>query len=158
MAGDLRDLGRRHRALITVLGSLATAAALVLVLAGRRDEFTAAISEAAALVLALTVLLQIVVLLARSEAWHLSIAAAAGPSRAASSIAHRACRCSAASSTGKGSRRGSPTGSGPAARRRCAVHARAPEGHVEAHAPRTARRPAGAGLLCCSGWLEAVTP
>jgi uncharacterized membrane protein YbhN (UPF0104 family) len=74
----LRRFGRRHRALITVLGSLATAAVLVLLLAGRRDEFEAALSDAAAWVLALTALLQIVALVARSEAWHLTIEAAGG--------------------------------------------------------------------------------
>jgi uncharacterized membrane protein YbhN (UPF0104 family) len=74
----LRRFGRRHRALIAVVGSLATAAALVLVLAGRRDEFEAALSEAAAWVLAVTALLQIVALVARSEAWHLTIEAAGG--------------------------------------------------------------------------------
>jgi uncharacterized membrane protein YbhN (UPF0104 family) len=60
------------------VGSVATAAVLVFLLAGRRDEFTAAISAAAAWVLAVTVLLQIVALVARSEAWHLSIEAAGG--------------------------------------------------------------------------------
>jgi uncharacterized membrane protein YbhN (UPF0104 family) len=74
----LRDFGRRRRTLITVLGSLTTAAILAFVLAGRRDEFGAALSDAAAWVLAVTVLLQIVALLARSEAWHLSIGAAGG--------------------------------------------------------------------------------
>jgi len=48
------------------------------VLAGRRDQFATALSDVAASVLALTVLLQIVALLARSEAWHLSIQAAGG--------------------------------------------------------------------------------
>jgi uncharacterized membrane protein YbhN (UPF0104 family) len=48
------------------------------VLAGRRDEFAAAISDAPAWVLAVTVLLQIVGLLGRSEAWHLTIRAAGG--------------------------------------------------------------------------------
>ena len=47
-------------------------------LAGQRDEFAAAISDAAAWVLAVTVLLQIIALLARSEAWHLTIQAAGG--------------------------------------------------------------------------------
>lgn len=74
----LRNLGRRHRALVTVVGSLVTAAILAFVLAGRRQEFEAAISDAAAWVLAVTVLLQIVALLARSEAWHLTIRAAGG--------------------------------------------------------------------------------
>jgi uncharacterized membrane protein YbhN (UPF0104 family) len=74
----LRDFGRRRRTPITVVGSLATAAALVLLLAGRREEFTTALSSAAPWVLALTVLLQIVALVSRSEAWHITIAAAGG--------------------------------------------------------------------------------
>jgi uncharacterized membrane protein YbhN (UPF0104 family) len=57
---------------------LATAAVLVFVLAGRRREFGAAISEAALWLLGVTVLLQVVALLVRSEAWHLSIEAAGG--------------------------------------------------------------------------------
>ena len=74
----LRAFGRRRRVAITVVGSLVTAAILALVLAGRRHEFTAALSDAAAWVLAVTVFLQIVALLARSEAWHLTIEAAGG--------------------------------------------------------------------------------
>ncbi|MEK6272153.1 MAG: hypothetical protein AABM42_05835 [Actinomycetota bacterium] len=74
----LRDFGRRRRTLIAVVGSLATATALAFLLAGRRHEFAAALSGAAASVLAVTVLLQIVALLARTEAWHLSIRAAGG--------------------------------------------------------------------------------
>jgi uncharacterized membrane protein YbhN (UPF0104 family) len=58
--------------------SLATAAALVFLLAGRRDEFVTALSAAAPGVLAVTVLLQVVALVARSEAWHLTIEAAGG--------------------------------------------------------------------------------
>ena len=53
-------------------------AILVLLLAGRRDEFAAALAGAAAWVLAVSVLLQIVALLARSEAWHLTIQEAGG--------------------------------------------------------------------------------
>jgi hypothetical protein len=60
-----------------VVGSLATAAVLLFLLAGRRHEFAAALSVAA-WVLAVTVLLQIVGLLGRSEAWHLTIRAAGG--------------------------------------------------------------------------------
>jgi len=74
----LRRFGRRHRVLITAVGSLATAAVLVLVLGGRRDEFEAALFKAAPWVLAVTALLQIVALVARSEAWHLTIEAAGG--------------------------------------------------------------------------------
>jgi uncharacterized membrane protein YbhN (UPF0104 family) len=75
---DLSAFGRRHRTLITVVGSLGTAAVLVAVLAGRRDEFTEALSEAPLWLLAVTALLQIVALVSRSEAWHLTIEAAGG--------------------------------------------------------------------------------
>ena len=79
--GPLRRLmafGRRHRTLLTVVGSLVTAAVLVLLLAGKRDEFTDALSSVAAWVIAVTTLLQIVALVSRSEAWHLTIEAAGG--------------------------------------------------------------------------------
>ena len=75
---ELRAFGRRHRTLITVVGSVATAAVLVALLAGRRDEFSEALSQAPLWVIAVTALLQIVALLARSEAWHLTIEAAGG--------------------------------------------------------------------------------
>ncbi|MGH7606330.1 MAG: hypothetical protein ACREME_03240, partial [Gemmatimonadales bacterium] len=64
--------------LIAVVGSVATAAVLVFLLAGRRHEFADALSTTPAWVLAATVLLQVVGLLARSEAWHLTIQAAGG--------------------------------------------------------------------------------
>jgi uncharacterized membrane protein YbhN (UPF0104 family) len=63
---------------IAVVGSIGTAAVLVVLLTGRRQEFAAALASAAPWVLAVTVLLQVVALLARSEAWHLTIAAAGG--------------------------------------------------------------------------------
>ena len=75
---NLRAVGRRHRTLITVLGSVATVAALALVLAGRGDEFAHAFAQASVAALAITVLLQVVALLARSEAWHMTIGAAGG--------------------------------------------------------------------------------
>jgi uncharacterized membrane protein YbhN (UPF0104 family) len=74
----LRAFGRRHRTPITIVGSLLSAVALVLVLAGRRQEFTDALSSASVWVLAVAVLLQIVALVSRSEAWHLTIEAAGG--------------------------------------------------------------------------------
>ncbi len=74
----LRAFGRRRRVPLTIVGSLGTVAVLVVVLAGRRHQFSAALSGPAAWVLVVTVLLQIVALLARSEAWHLSIEAAGG--------------------------------------------------------------------------------
>src|SRR4051812_49618911 len=74
----LREFGRRHRALITVGGSVGTAGVIVFLLAGQRDEFETALSSAALWVLAITVLIQIVGLVSRSEAWHITIAAAGG--------------------------------------------------------------------------------
>jgi len=74
----VRDFGRRRRTPVTVAGSLAVAALLAFALSGRREEFATALTEAAAWVLAATVLLQIVALLVRSEAWHLTIRAAGG--------------------------------------------------------------------------------
>jgi uncharacterized membrane protein YbhN (UPF0104 family) len=71
-------MANSRRTLITVVGSLGTAAILGYLLAGQRDEFATALSSAAAWVLAVTVLLQIVALLARSEAWHLTIREAGG--------------------------------------------------------------------------------
>ena len=74
----MRAFGSRHRTLITVVGSVVTAAVLVSLLAGRRDEFAHALSAAAPWVLAAAVLLQAVALVSRSEAWHLTIEAAGG--------------------------------------------------------------------------------
>ena len=74
----LHRAARRHRTLIAVAGSLAGAAVVVGLLAGRRHEFGTALSGVAPVVLALTVLLQVVALLARTEAWHRTIGAAGG--------------------------------------------------------------------------------
>ena len=63
---------------MTVVVSLATAALLVWLLAGRRQEFTDALAGAGLWVLAVTAVLQVVALLPRSEAWHLTIEAAGG--------------------------------------------------------------------------------
>jgi uncharacterized membrane protein YbhN (UPF0104 family) len=71
-------LRRRARTPIVIAGSLACAAALVLVLAGRRHDFAIALSSVALPILGVCVLLQVVALLSRSEAWHLSIQAAGG--------------------------------------------------------------------------------
>ena len=73
-----RDFSRRHRTAITVIGSLVSAAILAWVLAGRRDEFSEALRSASVWVLIVTVVLQIVALVSRSEAWHLTIEAAGG--------------------------------------------------------------------------------
>ena len=74
----LRSFGRRHRGPITIVGSLATAAVLVWLLSGQREEFADALASASLWVLGVTALLQIVALVSRSEAWHLTITAAGG--------------------------------------------------------------------------------
>jgi len=51
---------------------------LAFALAGKRDEFETALGSVAVWVLLVTVLLQVVALIARSEAWHLTIEAAGG--------------------------------------------------------------------------------
>ncbi len=78
LIGGARRLARRRRALLTVVVSVAVAAALVLLLSGRRHEFADALSSAPLWVLAVTALLQIMALVSRSEAWHLTIGAAGG--------------------------------------------------------------------------------
>jgi uncharacterized membrane protein YbhN (UPF0104 family) len=74
----LTAFGRRHRAALTIAGSLATAGLLVLLLAGKADEFTAALSGVTAWVIVVTALLQALALVSRSEAWHRTIEAAGG--------------------------------------------------------------------------------
>jgi uncharacterized membrane protein YbhN (UPF0104 family) len=73
------DTRRRvPRTPVVVAGSVAAAALLAVVLSGRRDEFVTALSSAALPILALTMALQVVALVSRTEAWHLSIQAAGG--------------------------------------------------------------------------------
>ena len=74
----LLDFGRRRRTALTVACSLIVAILLAGLLAGRRDEFTEALSSASVWVLVVTALLQVVALVSRSEAWHLTIEAAGG--------------------------------------------------------------------------------
>lgn len=68
----------RHRKLIGVLGAVFVAGLLVVVLYGHRHEFADAFTSASLGVLALATALQVVALLARTEAWHVSIEAAGG--------------------------------------------------------------------------------
>jgi uncharacterized membrane protein YbhN (UPF0104 family) len=74
----LADLGRRRRGLLTIAGSVITAALLVWALSGQHEEFTTALASASAVVIAAASLLQALALVARSEAWHLTIEAAGG--------------------------------------------------------------------------------
>jgi hypothetical protein len=69
---------RRHPAAVTVAGSLVVAAALVLGLSGKRDEFGAALHAAPIWILAVAALLHVCWLVARSEAWHVCVGAAGG--------------------------------------------------------------------------------
>ena len=74
----VRDLGRRHRKTIAVVGTLGVAGLLALVLAGKRHEFATALSSAPLTILALAAALQLLALVSRSEAWHRCILAAGG--------------------------------------------------------------------------------
>jgi uncharacterized membrane protein YbhN (UPF0104 family) len=78
MISGLRGFGRRYRVLVTSIGAVVTAVALGAVLAGRRDEFEAAVAGATWWVLTVTVALHVIGLLARTEAWHVSVEAAGG--------------------------------------------------------------------------------
>jgi uncharacterized membrane protein YbhN (UPF0104 family) len=77
-AARLRTAARRHSTPLTVAFAVAVAAVLVIVLAGRREEFAKALSSASLEVLALAAALQVLALLVRTDAWHLTIEAAGG--------------------------------------------------------------------------------
>jgi uncharacterized membrane protein YbhN (UPF0104 family) len=78
LTGRVRAFGRRWQVQIWIAGSLGTAGALAYVLAGRRHEFAQALESASIWILLVATLLQIVALLSRTEAWHLTIEAAGG--------------------------------------------------------------------------------
>ncbi len=73
-----RGFARRHRVLVAVAGGVTTMALLVHALSGRRSEFVAALSGAPWWVLTVTVVLHVIALLARTEAWHVTVEAAGG--------------------------------------------------------------------------------
>jgi hypothetical protein len=75
---SVRGFGRRHTRSITIVGAVVTAAVLTAILWGRREEFSTALSSVGAGILLASAALQLVALLARSEAWHISIEAAGG--------------------------------------------------------------------------------
>src|SRR3954468_13882807 len=78
MLSAFRGFGRRHRIVVAIAGVGVTTGLLVYALNGRRHEFATAVSEASWRVLTVTVLLHVMALLARSEAWHVTIEAAGG--------------------------------------------------------------------------------
>jgi hypothetical protein len=69
---------RRHSAGVTVAGSILVGAALVFGLWGKRGDFAVAIGLAPVWILAAAILLHVVWLVARSEAWHVCVGAAGG--------------------------------------------------------------------------------
>jgi uncharacterized membrane protein YbhN (UPF0104 family) len=74
----LRFLSFRRRVGLSMLGALVVSGVLAFVIAGRGGQFIAALHTAPISLLALAVLLQIVALLARSEAWNVCVRAAGG--------------------------------------------------------------------------------
>ena len=70
---------RRHRQLLTsIAGALAATAVLGFVLADHREEFAAALGAAPIWILLAATALQILALVSRTEAWHVSVRAAGG--------------------------------------------------------------------------------
>ena len=63
---------------MTIAGSLIVAVAIVVALAGKRDEFVTALGVAPLWILGIAVVLHLVWLVARSEAWHVCVGAAGG--------------------------------------------------------------------------------
>lgn len=69
---------RRHPAAVTVIGSTIVGAALVVGLWSKRDDFAEAFGSASFTVLSAAIALQVIWLVARSEAWHVCVDAAGG--------------------------------------------------------------------------------
>jgi uncharacterized membrane protein YbhN (UPF0104 family) len=72
---NVRSPRFRRRAAVSILGALLVTGALAAELVGRSGEFTAALHAAPVWILALTVLLQGVSLMARTEAWNVCVRA-----------------------------------------------------------------------------------
>ena len=77
-AAPERSWLRRHSTGVSVAFAVVVTAALVVGLYGKRDAFAESLGAASASVLAGAVVLQIVWLIARSEAWHVCVEAAGG--------------------------------------------------------------------------------
>ena len=74
----LRRWLRHHSAAVTITGSLVVGGALVVGLWGKRADFAVALGLAPVWILAAAILLHVVWLVARSEAWHVCVGAAGG--------------------------------------------------------------------------------
>ena len=68
----------RRRTILSVLFMLGVSAVLFVVIWRRRDEFTEALTSAPLWVIGVATLLQLVALLARTDAWHVCVRAAGG--------------------------------------------------------------------------------
>src|SRR3954468_7780476 len=75
---SLREFQRRHSRVIGIGLAVVVGAVIVIALWGKRHDFATAIREAPLGVLALAVLLQLVALLTRTEAWRICVLAAGG--------------------------------------------------------------------------------
>ncbi len=69
---------RGHPVAVTVICTLVVGVALAVGLWGKRDDFVTALGDAPAWALAAAALLQVIWLIARSEAWHVCVDAAGG--------------------------------------------------------------------------------
>jgi len=69
---------RRRSVLTTVAGGLVVTAVLAYVVAGHRDEFATALSQAPVWILLAAAALQLVALLSRTESWRICVSAAGG--------------------------------------------------------------------------------
>src|SRR3954452_12310131 len=78
MLVSLREFQRRHARAISVTLAVVIAAVIVIALWSKRHEFVTAVEEAPLWLLGCAVLLQIVALLTRTEAWRICVLAAGG--------------------------------------------------------------------------------
>ena len=74
----IRAWVRGHPVAVTVICTLVVGVALAVGLWGKRDDFVTALGDAPAWALAAAALLQVIWLIARSEAWHVCVDAAGG--------------------------------------------------------------------------------
>jgi uncharacterized membrane protein YbhN (UPF0104 family) len=74
----LREVTHRRRVALAVLGSTGVAGLVILALAGRWHEFATAAASAPWWMLTIAAALQVAALVARSEAWNVSVRAAGG--------------------------------------------------------------------------------
>jgi uncharacterized membrane protein YbhN (UPF0104 family) len=74
----LRSWMRHHPTAVTATGTLVVAGALALALSGHRADFATALEAAPIWILGIAVVLHVMWLVARSEAWHVCVGAAGG--------------------------------------------------------------------------------